>query len=157
MTQFHNPRPSCICWISLDPVANLKTIKGLKGSLWVRVVNWPQNVEVSCCTFPLLALHCFYFIGDQNVCFCPEAEVRAMAKERQKKDNHNLSELFILLCKSEISETNFQMVPEKLIVDFLFLSLSLFCFCFVVERRRRFNINDRIKELGTLIPKSNDP
>lgn len=43
-------------------------------------------------------------------------EVRAMAKERQKKDNHNL-----------------------------------------IERRRRFNINDRIKELGTLIPKSNDP
>ncbi|CAL8319222.1 unnamed protein product [Merluccius merluccius] len=41
---------------------------------------------------------------------------RAMAKERQKKDNHNL-----------------------------------------IERRRRFNINDRIKELGTLIPKSNDP
>ncbi|XP_049335453.1 melanocyte inducing transcription factor a [Astyanax mexicanus] len=45
-----------------------------------------------------------------------EAEVRAMVKERQKKDNHNL-----------------------------------------IERRRRFNINDRIKELGTLIPKSNDP
>ncbi|XP_063064604.1 microphthalmia-associated transcription factor-like isoform X2 [Engraulis encrasicolus] len=43
-------------------------------------------------------------------------EVRALAKERQKKDNHNL-----------------------------------------IERRRRFNINDRIKELGTLIPKSNDP
>ncbi|XP_075897908.1 microphthalmia-associated transcription factor-like isoform X3 [Nelusetta ayraudi] len=46
----------------------------------------------------------------------PVAEVRAMAKERQKKDNHNL-----------------------------------------IERRRRFNINDRIKELGALIPKSNDP
>uniref|UniRef100_A0A3P8YWU1 BHLH domain-containing protein n=1 Tax=Esox lucius TaxID=8010 RepID=A0A3P8YWU1_ESOLU len=46
----------------------------------------------------------------------PVAEVRAMAKERQKKDNHNL-----------------------------------------IERRRRFNINDRIKELGTMIPKSNDP
>ncbi|XP_029103642.1 melanocyte inducing transcription factor a isoform X2 [Scleropages formosus] len=45
-----------------------------------------------------------------------DAEVRALAKERQKKDNHNL-----------------------------------------IERRRRFNINDRIKELGTLIPKSNDP
>nr|XP_046199981.1 microphthalmia-associated transcription factor-like isoform X6 [Oncorhynchus gorbuscha] len=44
------------------------------------------------------------------------SEVRAMAKERQKKDNHNL-----------------------------------------IERRRRFNINDRIKELGTMIPKSNDP
>lgn len=27
----------------------------------------------------------------------------------------------------------------------------------VVERRRRFNINDRIKELGTLLPKTNDP
>ncbi|XP_069501593.1 transcription factor E3 isoform X2 [Ambystoma mexicanum] len=27
----------------------------------------------------------------------------------------------------------------------------------LIERRRRFNINDRIKELGTLIPKSNDP
>lgn len=26
-----------------------------------------------------------------------------------------------------------------------------------VERRRRFNINDRIKELGTLLPKTNDP
>uniref|UniRef100_A0A8C4P0U4 Transcription factor binding to IGHM enhancer 3b n=1 Tax=Dicentrarchus labrax TaxID=13489 RepID=A0A8C4P0U4_DICLA len=41
---------------------------------------------------------------------------KALMKERQKKDNHNL-----------------------------------------IERRRRFNINDRIKELGTLIPKSNDP
>ncbi|XP_051961181.1 microphthalmia-associated transcription factor-like [Xyrauchen texanus] len=48
--------------------------------------------------------------------FPVEAEVRAFAKERQKKDNHNL-----------------------------------------IERRRRFNINDRIKELGTMIPKSNDP
>ncbi|XP_068072760.2 melanocyte inducing transcription factor b isoform X2 [Danio rerio] len=48
--------------------------------------------------------------------FPVEVEVRALAKERQKKDNHNL-----------------------------------------IERRRRFNINDRIKELGTLIPKSNDP
>ncbi|XP_040262516.1 microphthalmia-associated transcription factor isoform X10 [Bufo bufo] len=45
-----------------------------------------------------------------------ETEIRALAKERQKKDNHNL-----------------------------------------IERRRRFNINDRIKELGTLIPKSSDP
>ncbi|KAM4613315.1 transcription factor EB isoform 1-T3 [Polymixia lowei] len=44
-----------------------------------------------------------------------DTEARAMAKERQKKDNHNL-----------------------------------------IERRRRFNINDRIKELGTMIPKTND-
>ncbi|XP_024915654.1 transcription factor EB isoform X2 [Cynoglossus semilaevis] len=43
------------------------------------------------------------------------SEARALAKERQKKDNHNL-----------------------------------------IERRRRFNINDRIKELGTMIPKPND-
>ena len=26
----------------------------------------------------------------------------------------------------------------------------------IVERRRRFNINDRIKELGTLLPKQNE-
>ncbi|XP_008565051.1 PREDICTED: transcription factor EC [Galeopterus variegatus] len=45
-----------------------------------------------------------------------ENDTRALAKERQKKDNHNL-----------------------------------------IERRRRYNINYRIKELGTLIPKSNDP
>ncbi|XP_024861634.1 transcription factor EB isoform X2 [Kryptolebias marmoratus] len=43
------------------------------------------------------------------------SEARALAKERLKKDNHNL-----------------------------------------IERRRRFNINDRIKELGTMIPKTND-
>ncbi|KAM4696628.1 transcription factor E3 [Rhinophrynus dorsalis] len=43
-------------------------------------------------------------------------ETKAIMKERQKKDNHNL-----------------------------------------IERRRRFNINDRIKELATLIPKSSDP
>ncbi|XP_052438296.1 transcription factor EC isoform X5 [Carassius gibelio] len=45
-----------------------------------------------------------------------EHDTRVMAKERQKKNNHNL-----------------------------------------IERRRRYNINYRIKELGTLIPKSNDP
>uniref|UniRef100_A0A3P9MC45 Transcription factor EB n=1 Tax=Oryzias latipes TaxID=8090 RepID=A0A3P9MC45_ORYLA len=43
------------------------------------------------------------------------SEARAQAKDRQKKDNHNL-----------------------------------------IERRRRFNINDRIKELGTMIPKTNE-
>ncbi|XP_067644282.1 uncharacterized protein Mitf isoform X2 [Eurosta solidaginis] len=45
-----------------------------------------------------------------------DAEMHALAKDRQKKDNHNM-----------------------------------------IERRRRFNINDRIKELGTLLPKTNDP
>lgn len=36
--------------------------------------------------------------------------------------------------------------------------IFLFFLAYVtVERRRRFNINDRIKELGTLLPKNNDP
>ncbi|XP_018332309.1 transcription factor EC [Agrilus planipennis] len=48
--------------------------------------------------------------------FLSDAELHALAKDRQKKDNHNM-----------------------------------------IERRRRFNINDRIKELGTLLPKNNDP
>ncbi|KAF3696324.1 Transcription factor E3 [Channa argus] len=45
-----------------------------------------------------------------------DVEAKALVKERQKKDNHNL-----------------------------------------IERRRRFNINDRIKELGALVPKTTDP
>ncbi|XP_066284779.1 microphthalmia-associated transcription factor-like isoform X3 [Branchiostoma lanceolatum] len=45
-----------------------------------------------------------------------DSELKALAKDRQKKDNHNM-----------------------------------------IERRRRFNINDRIKELGTLLPKTADP
>uniref|UniRef100_A0A8C8M4U1 BHLH domain-containing protein n=1 Tax=Oncorhynchus tshawytscha TaxID=74940 RepID=A0A8C8M4U1_ONCTS len=44
------------------------------------------------------------------------SDTKALVKERQKKDNHNL-----------------------------------------IERRRRFNINDRITELGAIIPKSSDP
>lgn len=40
------------------------------------------------------------------------------------------------------------------------LNKNIFFFllsCYLeVERRRRFNINDRIKELGTLLPKSNE-
>ncbi|XP_060537287.1 transcription factor EC [Cylas formicarius] len=52
----------------------------------------------------------------KNELILSEAELHAIAKDRQKKDNHNM-----------------------------------------IERRRRFNINDRIKELGTLLPKNNDP
>ncbi|XP_041347614.1 microphthalmia-associated transcription factor-like [Gigantopelta aegis] len=48
--------------------------------------------------------------------YLTEDEARMWAKERQKKDNHNM-----------------------------------------IERRRRFNINDRIKELGTMLPKNIDP
>ncbi|XP_048879554.1 melanocyte inducing transcription factor a isoform X1 [Brienomyrus brachyistius] len=67
-------------------------------------------------TMPLLDKPGTWVSYEMSEGFPVEAEVRALAKERQKKDNHNL-----------------------------------------IERRRRFNINDRIKELGTLIPKSNDP
>merc|ERR1719219_1668165 len=44
-----------------------------------------------------------------------EEDLKALQKDRQKKDNHNM-----------------------------------------IERRRRYNINDRIKELGTLLPKENE-
>lgn len=40
---------------------------------------------------------------------------------------------------------------------FLGFNVTLIISFFPVERRRRFNINDRIKELGTLLPKTNDP
>ncbi|XP_040391941.1 transcription factor EB isoform X1 [Cygnus olor] len=85
-------------------------------------------------TLPMSSSHMNVYSGDPQVTAslvgvtsssCPadltqkreltDAESRALAKERQKKDNHNL-----------------------------------------IERRRRFNINDRIKELGMLIPKAND-
>lgn len=46
------------------------------------------------------------------------------------------------------------MLGNPIVVLIRFLLLLLL---FSVERRRRFNINDRIKELGTLLPKNNDP
>uniref|UniRef100_A0A8D0GNP1 Transcription factor EB n=1 Tax=Sphenodon punctatus TaxID=8508 RepID=A0A8D0GNP1_SPHPU len=85
-------------------------------------------------TLPMSSSHMNVYTGDPQVTAslvgvtstsCPadltqkreltDVESRALAKERQKKDNHNL-----------------------------------------IERRRRFNINDRIKELGMLIPKAGD-
>ncbi|XP_025908942.1 transcription factor EB isoform X1 [Nothoprocta perdicaria] len=94
-----------------------------------------MNPEVHMATtLPVSSSHMNVYSGDPQVTAslvgvtsssCPaeltqkreltDAESRALAKERQKKDNHNL-----------------------------------------IERRRRFNINDRIKELGMLIPKAND-
>ena len=38
----------------------------------------------------------------------------------------------------------------------LFVSEANLEFSISVERRRRYNINDRIKELGTLLPKEED-
>lgn len=96
-----------------------------------------------------------YFIRNPAQ-FVPEAEVRAMAKERQKKDNHNLSRFYLgFNCIETLDSIErvslIRTMTEKFVCDLLFLC------SFAVERRRRFNINDRIKELGTLIPKSNDP
>lgn len=39
----------------------------------------------------------------------------------------------------------------------VFSEIKIRVLLFAVERRRRFNINDRIKELGTLLPKTIDP
>jgi hypothetical protein len=57
--------------------------------------------------------------------------MRLVIRDRQKKDNHNMSMI-----------KRIQKISDR------FYSL--------VERRRRFNINDRIKELGTLLPKGTD-
>lgn len=65
----------------------------------------------------------------------PQAFSELDAKDRQKKDNHNMSKFI-----------NVSSDPKKFKIIFI---LS-------VERRRRFNINDRIKELGTLLPKNNE-
>ena len=62
-----------------------------------------------------------------------EDDLKVFTKDRAKKDNHNMSKT-----KQEIK------------CFFFIFSLS-------VERRRRFNINDRIKELGTLLPTQNEP
>jgi hypothetical protein len=59
-------------------------------------------------------------------------EMRLVLRDRQKKDNHNMSK-----------------TPNP----YLILSQRVRS---SVERRRRFNINDRIKELGTLLPKGTD-
>merc|ERR1719228_3169007 len=53
-----------------------------------------------------------FMVKEEPLC---EDDLRALQKDRVKKDNHNM-----------------------------------------IERRRRFNINDRIKELGTLLPKQNE-
>ena len=87
----------------------------------------------------------------------PETEAKALLKERQKKDNHNLSETggrqwgrggvgISLWGWGGVSMLGWEVLPTPNPSQYP-----------TVERRRRFNINDRIKELGTLIPKSNDP
>ena len=111
-------------------------------------------------------------------------QVRALERDRQKKDNHNISETFFCLFKiflgheiertlkedewvNDLSkksstrrvpsqESTFCCPPWKVLVCFAsnyftIITFGLFWSC-SVERRRRFNINDRIKELGGLLP-----
>ncbi|XP_070559469.1 microphthalmia-associated transcription factor-like isoform X2 [Ptychodera flava] len=81
----------------LDLAANVKP---------VAIQNTSQSCPTESTTFQL----------DTDLIPLTEEQVKALAKDRQKKDNHNM-----------------------------------------IERRRRFNINDRIQELGTLLPKNSDP
>ena len=60
-----------------------------------------------------------------------EEDFRTLERDRQKKENHNISEY------------------DRIYVGFIHSTL-------LVERRRWFNINDRIKELGTLLPKQEE-
>lgn len=58
--------------------------------------------------------------------FLPEAEVRALAKERQKKDNHNLSELKDR--NKNVWEFNsFFYIYTLLLIFVLILPILLFC------------------------------
>ncbi|XP_034240019.1 transcription factor EC isoform X3 [Thrips palmi] len=67
-----------------------------------------------------------------------DAELNAIAKDRQKKDNHNMRRG--LSPPNAIDKDRQKKDNHN-----------------IIERRRRFNINDRIKELGTLLPRTNDP
>lgn len=95
------------------------------------------------------------------MCFVPaDAEAKALIKERQKKDNHNLSES----CRHAPALGVRGHWDKKSLRHICSLTPDVFFLLFLttdnvlpVERRRRFNINDRIKELGDLIPKSSDP
>ena len=73
----------------------------------------------------------------------PPLDTKLVEKERQKKNNHNMSE------PPWIHVNKTPSLPPSLSPS---LPLSLLASLFPVERRRRFNINDRIKELGMLLP-----
>ncbi|XP_032898162.1 transcription factor EB-like isoform X5 [Amblyraja radiata] len=120
----HSPQPS-----NISP--GLRNDHGLSGSTGNSAPNSPMALLNIGCNMerelPLSSSHMEVYtthaIAAPTSNSCPAniaikreiSEARALAKERQKKDNHNL-----------------------------------------IERRRRFNINDRIKELGLMIPKSSD-
>ena len=68
-----------------------------------------------------------------------EDDIKLILKDRKKKDSHNEGIL--------ISTTSKKLQQQ------LSRYFTLFVCSRVVERRRRFNINDRIKELGAILPK----
>lgn len=59
---------------------------------------------------------------------------------------------FYVLTLWSAAESDFNMFLFRMTNLLLFVLISV-----SVERRRRFNINDRIKELGALVPKTTDP
>ncbi|XP_066284777.1 microphthalmia-associated transcription factor-like isoform X1 [Branchiostoma lanceolatum] len=79
-----------------------------------------------------------------------DSELKALAKDRQKKDNHNMNEWGYSEMVGWIGG-----VPEQAMA--LAKDRQKKDNHNIIERRRRFNINDRIKELGTLLPKTADP
>ena len=64
-------------------------------------------------------------------------------KERVKKDNHNQSE--------------WRQLEREIVFVCVLKLITQRRMCVSVERRRRYNINDRIKELGTMLPKNYEP
>jgi len=61
-------------------------------------------------------------------------------RDRRKKDVHNMSNCYIFI----VYYNNLEF----------FLATNSFLFLCSVERKRRYSINDKIRELGTLLPKS---
>ena len=84
-------------------------------------------------------------------------------KDRVKKDNHNMSKkrssqtkLWNLYARGGVPTVppHSRQIPQFGFQSETDYSKDKFP---LVERRRRFNINDRIKELGTLLPTQNEP
>ena len=102
-----------------------------------------------------------FMVKDEPLC---EDDLRAFQKDRVKKDNHNMSKSFPLIKYYNFIKKNaiFRMSLSRHQHDTFYLNRTIhdnrlnLTNSFSVERRRRFNINDRITELGTLLPKQNE-
>uniref|UniRef100_A0A915JLD3 BHLH domain-containing protein n=1 Tax=Romanomermis culicivorax TaxID=13658 RepID=A0A915JLD3_ROMCU len=80
---------------------------------------------------------------------------------RIREDSENSSEAAAIYCsdkEEDLSNSNTKgpvIMRDRRKKDVHNMSkLSIFCIIFLVERRRRYNINDKIRELGSLLPKS---